>query len=164
MIIATFPVLPRSDARDPQVRALLDALDGGEQSAKADEAAAALGAQPSAEVTDALRARLRDATERVGPTELTEDVLARLSPAELARERQAVRDLYFALGARRALVRRIAEALAEHRAPEAWRDLARVAAGHPSAALRAAAAGAMIGIRGEHGSDARAQAAPAERQ
>ncbi len=160
MIIQTFPVMPRSDARDPRLRTLLDALDGGELSATADDAAAALGAMPSAEVTAALRARLRDATEPVGPTELTEAILATLTPAETARERQATHDLYVALGGRRALVRRIAEALADHRADEAWRDLADVAARHPSAVVRASVAGAMIGIRREDGSDARTHAAP----
>lgn len=162
MILQTFPVMPRSDARDARLRALLDALDGGELSDTADDAAAALGAMPSAEVTAALRARLRDATEPVGPTELTEAILATLTPAETAPERQATNDLCVALGGRRALVRRIAEALADHRTDDAWRDLARVATTHPSAAVRASVAGAMIGIRREDGSDARTHAAPRE--
>lgn len=162
MIIHAFPLMPRSDASDSGLRTLIDLLDRGRVSATADDAAAALGAMPSAECTAALRARLRDATEPVGPTELTEAILATLTRAETARERQATHHLEFALGGRRALVRRIAEALADHQTDEAWRDLARVATAHPSAALRAAVAGAMIGIRREDGSDARTHTAPLE--
>jgi hypothetical protein len=161
MIIQTFAVMARSEASEREVRDLLDALDGGEQSDRGDEAAAILGAHRSPEITELLRAHLRRAISHVGPTELTQAMLARLSPDEIEIEQRALHALYFALGSRRALVRRTAEALAERRSLEAWRDLARVATEHPSAALRAAAAGAMIGVRGE-GGDERALAAPVE--
>lgn len=162
MFIESFPVMARSDAQDSELRALLDALDGGEQDDRAEEAAAALGVHRSKDVPALLRAQLRRATEEVGPTELTRALRERLTEAEAAAEEDAARGLYFALGARRSLVRRIAEALAERRTEEGWSDLARVATEHPSAVVRAAAAGALLGVRGDDGSDARAPTAPKE--
>jgi len=162
MIIRAFPVMPRSDAPDPALRDLLDALDGGYLSVAGADAAAALGEHPDPAVTDLLRDHLRVATREVGPTEVTPAMHARLDPAALAVEEAAQHGLSHALTARRALVRRLAEALADRRSADAWTELAALAAGHPSAVVRAAVAGAMVGVRGDGGSESRAAAAPAE--
>lgn len=161
-VIEVFPVMQRVDAEDPALRALLAQLDRGTGDPGAEDAAQTLGEHPSPEVTSLLRAQLRAATERVGPTQITQARLATLDATQLAEEREALRALEFPLRGRIAAVRRIAEALCARRSPEGWSDLAYIATRHPSSALRAAAAGALLGVRGESAEGARGPVAPPE--
>jgi hypothetical protein len=160
-LFEVFPVMAPSEASDATLRGLVDALDGGLHAASSDDAAAELGAHPDPSVTGLLREHLARATRDVGVTELPDELRATLAGDRLHLAEGALSRLQVPLFGRVALVRRIARALAMRRDDEGWRDLARVAAEHPSRALRYAVAGALLGER-ENGSERRARHAPVE--